>query len=176
MLLRGSLVTKEVAVRTGIEIGPVRSVVLFAYGQGDGAVRIFLLDRTHYRAYPFIGITVVFPSLEHEGPESQAVSFTDQLHDGFRSQTVAPEGDVAGPYAAIIAVVPAMVGELDQAPYEYFPAVPFQPPGYGGFSEKGGILKPDQELQFRIGSIPGAVQPVHRFTDHILSSNAVARI
>ena len=56
----------------------------------------------------------ILPALEHEGPESQPISVLTAVQDLLPVQTISFGMRILAPYPAVIAVIFAIIGKLDQ--------------------------------------------------------------
>ena len=107
-------VPKQIAGGARIEQALVRFARAFAQGKGDGAIGVALVNGGDYARHAIIGEERVFPALEHKGTEAQLVALFAACQDLFLAEPIAVCASIASPYAAVEAVVLAVVGELDE--------------------------------------------------------------
>ena len=112
-------VTQKKALGTGIEKLLIDITAAFAYRQGDSAVRPPGSDRPDGVGDPFITGHIserarIFSSLQNKSTETEIISLTAAFQYLIFRQAVTFRIFIAAPEAAVIAVIPAEAGELDQ--------------------------------------------------------------
>lgn len=110
------LMAQQVAVRSGVKKGLVGIVPPLADGEGQRAVRKSGLDAPDETDHPLVCEPAILPALEHKGAKSQLIALAAAVQDLVLGQPVALDVRVALSDAAVVAVVPAVVGELDESP------------------------------------------------------------
>ena len=113
-LVRG-LMPEKISVSSGVEELLVALLLKLAHGQSDRAVRVFLLYIAYDRDYQFIRIERILAALHHKGSETKLIADVAAGQDLLFAEAVTLAVCVAAAYAAVIAVVPADVGDLDEA-------------------------------------------------------------
>ena len=119
----GSFVAKEVAVGSGVEEALVALSRALAEGEGDGAVGVGVSDGGDDVAHTVVVEPGVFTPLHDEGAETEGVALLATFEYLLLGKAVAADVVLASAYAAVEAVVFAMVGDFDEAAHEYFVAV-----------------------------------------------------
>ena len=109
------LMPQQVAVSPRIEHGLIGLRRIFPDRKRDRAVRKLRFDRQHQRAD---GINIAFaclPALQNKGAEAERIPLPAAGQDLLCCEPVARAVTVGAPDAAVQAVVPANVADLDQA-------------------------------------------------------------
>ena len=119
----GRLVAEQVPVGPGLFQQAVALLAALPHGKGDGAVRPALLDGPDHGAQALVGEPGVLSALEHKGAESQPIARLAAGEDLLLAQAVALGLGVAPADAAVVAVVFAEVGKLNQPPDEHLAAI-----------------------------------------------------
>ena len=73
MFLIGRFMAEKIAVCSCFIIFQILIIAFFAYGKGDGTVRILVPDGFHNVHHNFICECRVFPSLKHKGPKAEPI-------------------------------------------------------------------------------------------------------
>ncbi len=125
---RGGLVAKQIPVSPGLLQQPVAFPASLSHGESHRAVRPPLLDGPDKAAQAFVGEPEVLPALKYKGAKPQLVARLTAAENLLLRQPVALDLAVAFSNAAVIAVVFAKVGKLNQSPDEHpvpidFPAL-----------------------------------------------------
>ena len=110
------LMAQQIPVRPRLPESPVGFLFLLPDGEGHGAVREFFLDAGYEMTDLIIVIEGVLSALQHKGPKVQIVSHPAAGKNLLLRQPVTVAGTVASPKAAVIAVIPAVIGEFDESP------------------------------------------------------------
>ena len=87
---------------------------MLSYGKGDGAVRMLTFDRAHQMLNPFWSVKRVLPALQYEGAKTKLIALFAAAKNLLFGQPVTAGIWVGTADAAVIAVISAVVGELDQ--------------------------------------------------------------
>lgn len=118
------LVAQQIAVCAGTEKRRIAGFFPLANGKGDARPESvpYLRDNLTYTLFREI---CVLATLQNKRPESQRIALCTAGEDILPAQPIPLYLSVAPADAAVIAVVPAVVGELDQSPDKYLRAVSF---------------------------------------------------
>ena len=116
MLLVVCLMAEQITVCPGVVEPFVAVIRTLSNRKGNGTVGELCADRGDDIAEPFIGKPSVFAALKDKCPESEAVSFLAAGEDIFFGEAIAQGVCIALADAAVIAVVAAVVRELDKSP------------------------------------------------------------
>ena len=111
-----SLVAEKVSVCSGLKEPSVTLSGKFPDGKSDRAVRKTLPDSGDDICHPVFREPSVLAALEDKGAEAETVSVFAAGKNLIFGQSVADRVFIAFAYAAVIAVVPAVVGKFDQPP------------------------------------------------------------
>ena len=113
----GGLVAQQVAVGAGVAQAAEAVAAALAQREGDGAVGVLALDVLDEAAEHLVGEPGVLAALQHEGAEAQAAADGAALEDLLGGEPVAIDAGRAA-YAAVEAVVAAVVADFDQSAHE----------------------------------------------------------
>ena len=108
------LLPQQIAVRAGTVPGLVACPRPLADGERHRAVRVAALDLPHEGGDPLLGVCGILAALQNEGAEAEAVALVAAVEDLPVRQPVALRVPVVAADAAVEAVVPAVVGKLDE--------------------------------------------------------------
>ena len=108
---------QKITVCPSFFVSTVAFFGFLAYGKRQGTVRIHFFDLADQCDQFFICIISILPTLEDKGTESQFIAFFAACKDIFFCQAVALGVSVAPADPAVIAVIFAVVGKLNQATY-----------------------------------------------------------
>ena len=111
-------VAQQIAPCTCIKIGLIVFSCLFADGECNSTVGKCRMDRSHKRADPFCCKIKIFPALQDKGTKAECIAFSAAGEDFFFCQPVAVGMTVSGPDTAIVAVIFAVIGKLDQTAHK----------------------------------------------------------
>ena len=111
---RRRLMAQKIAIGPRIKESSVALVRALAQRERDGAVRVGALNPQDERDEPRVIEQRILPSLQDEGPEAQLVPLVTTAEDLGGRQAVAPNPTVTATNAAVVAVVPTVVGYLDE--------------------------------------------------------------
>ena len=111
------LVPEKIAVRPGVEEALEAFARQFSDRQRDCAVRPGGMDLGNDLRHPVLVKPAVLPALQDEGAESQTVSALAAGEDLLLCEAVADRVLIAPAYAAVEAVVSAVIGKFDQPAY-----------------------------------------------------------
>ena len=161
MRLVGRLVAQEIAVGAGIEKALVALAGLLPDRERDRAVRERRADVPHDLTDAVVREIRVLAALEHERPKPEGMSLPAARQDLVLGETIARGGAVAAPDAAIVAVVPAIIGELDQAAHIDVRAVALPPDGVGRGAQGVVIAVGGQQVE------EGGIVQVVRFSERV---------
>ena len=112
----GRLLPQKIPLRSGIKIRLIALPAFLPDGQGNGAVRMVSMDLRYQLAHPLIGIPRILAPLQHKGAEAQLAALPAAVQNLLLAQPIAPGVLITPADAAVIAVVLADVGELDEPP------------------------------------------------------------
>lgn len=87
---------------------------MLSHGKGDGAVRMLTFDRAHQMLNPFWSVKRVLPALQYEGAKTKLIALFAAAKNLLFGQPVTAGIWVGTADAAVIAVISAVVSELDQ--------------------------------------------------------------
>jgi len=108
------LVPEKIAVRPGVEEALEAFARQFSDRQRDCAVRPGGMDLGNDLRHPVLVKPAVLPALQDEGAESQIVSALAAGEDLLFCEAVADRVLITSAYAAVEAVVSAVIGKFDQ--------------------------------------------------------------
>ena len=108
-------VTQQIAVRPRVIHGLIALPAAFADRERDRAVRVRCTDGCNQIRHPLVRPPGVFPALQHKGSVAKPVSLPAAEENLLLRQAVARLRAVGFADAAVIAVVFADIGELDDA-------------------------------------------------------------
>ena len=111
----GSLMPQQITIRAGVIKRLIALAAALAQREGNGAIREFPANGTHERDHTIIGETRVLSSLQHKGAKAECVTLLTALKNLLLAQSIPFRFSVASANAAVIAVIPAKVRNLDQA-------------------------------------------------------------
>ena len=143
----GGLVPEQIPVRPGVLPAAVDVIRPFPAGERDRAVRMRRLDLFHHTGDRAVAESGILAALQNDGAETEIVSVTCGRQDPVFAQTVALRFGIPGADAAVITVVAAVTGKLDQtAEIDLVPEMPGADgeSAAGGFGLQSGRLRPDQ--------------------------------
>ena len=115
VLLAHSLVPEQISVCPCIKKSLVTLPLLFPHRECHRTVTVFLFYGHDQLCDPVIRIPGVLAPLEHKGPEPKGITFPAALHNFFPAQTVTFRPAVSFSDPAVVAVVFAVIGKLDQS-------------------------------------------------------------
>jgi len=110
----GGFMPQQIAVSPRLKVFPIGLLAFFSDGKGDGAVGIAFFDGAYQTDDIPIRIKRVFAPLQNESTEAQPVAAFTAGQNFFLRQAVAFRPVIAAPDSAVVAVVAAVVGKLDQ--------------------------------------------------------------
>src|SRR5699024_5214238 len=126
---------EEIAAGSGIKETLICLPGQFSDGQGDCTVWPGTMDFGDDLRHPFFSEPSVLSALKDKGPESQPVSCITAGKNLLFCEAVADCIPVAPAYAAVIAVVPAVIGKFDEpADIDAVPVVP--DPDFAGLGKQ----------------------------------------
>ena len=114
---------QQVTVGAGIIEALVAGPVFLTQGQRDGTIREPVMDLGDDFDHAIIGEIGIFATLQDKGPVAEFIARLAALDDFVLAEAVAVDGAIAGADAAIIAVIGAIVGKLNQAADENATAI-----------------------------------------------------
>lgn len=123
MLFIRSLMAQQISVRPCIKIALIAFLWLFSDRECNCAVRILCLNPGHYPTDALIRIVRILTALQHKGAKAKLIATLAACHNLLRAQAIAVRVRITVPYAAIEAIVFAVVGKLYQPSYKNLIAI-----------------------------------------------------